>query len=155
MEAKRKHIIYKEEFRRQAVEMVIHSGKTQAQVARELGCSEYSLSLWKKAYLRQQAPAELIISQPAQDRHDTFARGWRSLCCGPSSNWARRRSDARTLHIRSAARRRRMRQQLCPRSQTERQTSAIPRHCQSLMVRLGAWLRLSVQKNDCDSCDNA
>ena len=40
MEAKRKYIIYKEEFRRQAVEMVIHSGKTQAQVARELGCSE-------------------------------------------------------------------------------------------------------------------
>jgi hypothetical protein len=31
MEAKRKYIIYKEEFRRQAVEMVIHSGKTQAQ----------------------------------------------------------------------------------------------------------------------------
>jgi hypothetical protein len=26
-------------------------------VARELGCSEYSLNLWKKAYLRQQAPA--------------------------------------------------------------------------------------------------
>src|ERR1700746_274213 len=63
MEAKRKHIIYKEEFRHQAVEMVIHSGKTQAQVARELGCSEYSLNLWKKAYLRQQAPAEFIISQ--------------------------------------------------------------------------------------------
>jgi transposase-like protein len=39
---------YKEEFRRQAVEMVIHSGKTQAQVARELGCSEYSLNLCKK-----------------------------------------------------------------------------------------------------------
>jgi hypothetical protein len=27
------------------VEMVIHSGKTQAQVAREPGCSEYSLNL--------------------------------------------------------------------------------------------------------------
>ena len=59
MEAKRKHIIYKEEFRSRAVEMVIHSGKTQAQVARELGCSEYSLNLWKKAYLRQRAPAEI------------------------------------------------------------------------------------------------
>jgi transposase-like protein len=56
MEAKRKHIIYKEEFRRQAVEMVIHSGKTQAQVARELGCSEYSLNLWKRAYLGQIKP---------------------------------------------------------------------------------------------------
>jgi transposase-like protein len=49
MEAKRKHIVYKGEFRRQAVEIVIHSGKTQAQVARELGCSEYNLNLWKKA----------------------------------------------------------------------------------------------------------
>ena len=57
MEVKRKHIIYKEEFRRQAVEMVIHSGKTQAQVARELGCSEYSLNLWKKA---------LYITSPGQ-----------------------------------------------------------------------------------------
>jgi transposase len=59
MERKKKHLVYQEEFRRQAVEMVIHSGKTQAQVARELGCSEYSLNLWKKAYLRQQAPAEI------------------------------------------------------------------------------------------------
>jgi transposase-like protein len=38
MEARKKHIVYKAEFKRQAVEMVIHSGKTQAQVARELGC---------------------------------------------------------------------------------------------------------------------
>ena len=68
MEAKRKHIIYKEEFRRQAVEMVIHSGKTQAQVARELGCSEYSLNLWKKAYLRQQAPAEINGEQEVRNR---------------------------------------------------------------------------------------
>ena len=41
MEAKRKHLIYKEEFRRQAVEMVIHSGKTQAYVARDLERSSY------------------------------------------------------------------------------------------------------------------
>ena len=68
MEAKRKHIIYKEEFRRQAVEMVIHSGKTQAQVARELGCSEYSLNLWKKAYLRQQAPAEIDGEQRSPEQ---------------------------------------------------------------------------------------
>jgi transposase-like protein len=59
MEARKKHIVYKEEFKRQAVEMVIHSGKTQAQVARELGCSEYSLNLWKKAYLKQEGPAEI------------------------------------------------------------------------------------------------
>ena len=41
MEAKRKHIIYKEEFRRQAVEMVIHSGKTQAQVRPMLGFKRF------------------------------------------------------------------------------------------------------------------
>jgi transposase-like protein len=68
MEAKRKHIIYKEEFRRQAGEMVIHSGKTQAQVARELGCSEYSLNLWKKAYLRQQAPTEIDGEQRSPEQ---------------------------------------------------------------------------------------
>ena len=66
MEAKRK--LYKEEFRRQAVEMVIHSGKTQAQVARELGCSEYSLNLWKKASLRQQAPAEIEGQQRSPEQ---------------------------------------------------------------------------------------
>ena len=48
--SERKHIIYKEEFRRQAMEMVIHSGKTQAQVERESGCSEYSLN-WEKGAL--------------------------------------------------------------------------------------------------------
>ena len=50
---------YDEEFKRQAVELVIHSGKTQAQIARELGVSEYSLTLWKKEYLRDVRPAEL------------------------------------------------------------------------------------------------
>jgi len=50
---------YGEEFKRQAVELVIHSGKSQRQVARELDVSEYSLNLWKKAYLGQQKPAEI------------------------------------------------------------------------------------------------
>src|SRR6202007_992399 len=50
---------YDEEFKRQAVELVIHSGKTQAQIARELGVSEYSLTLWKKDYLRHLKPAQL------------------------------------------------------------------------------------------------
>jgi transposase-like protein len=46
-------------FKRQAVELMIHGGKTQRQVARELDVSEYSLNLWKKAYLGQQKPAEI------------------------------------------------------------------------------------------------
>jgi transposase-like protein len=50
---------YGEEFKRQAVELMIHSGKTRRQVARELDVSEYSLNLWKKAYLGQQAPGEI------------------------------------------------------------------------------------------------
>ena len=50
---------YQEEFKRQAVELVIHSGKSQAQIARELGVSAYSLTLWKKEYLRRVRPAEL------------------------------------------------------------------------------------------------
>src|SRR6516162_11923549 len=50
---------YGEEFKRQAVELVIHGGKTLRQVARELDVSEYSLNLWKKAYLGQQKPAEI------------------------------------------------------------------------------------------------
>ena len=47
---------------------LIHSGKTLAQVARELGCSEYSLNLWKKAYLRQQAPAEIDGQQRSPEQ---------------------------------------------------------------------------------------
>jgi transposase-like protein len=50
---------YGEDFKRQAVELMIHSGKTQWQVARELDVSEYSLNLWKKAYLGQMKPAEI------------------------------------------------------------------------------------------------
>jgi hypothetical protein len=41
----------------------------------------------------------IVISQPAQNSHDAFARSRRSLGCGPSSYWTRQRSDARTLHL--------------------------------------------------------
>ena len=50
---------YEEEFKRQAVELVIHSGRTQAQIARELDVSEYSLTLWRRAYLGHLKPAQL------------------------------------------------------------------------------------------------
>ena len=50
---------YDEEFKRQAVELVIHSGRTQAQIARELGVSEYSLTLWKRDYLGHVRAAQL------------------------------------------------------------------------------------------------
>ena len=53
------HKPYDDEFKRQAVDLVITSGKTCEQVARELGCSGYSLHLWKKQYLAQMAPVEV------------------------------------------------------------------------------------------------
>ena len=59
MKEKKVHKKYDEEFKRQAVELVIHSGRTQAQIARELGVSEYSLTLWKKAYLGHLKRTEL------------------------------------------------------------------------------------------------
>src|SRR5258707_3860642 len=59
---------YNEEFKRQAVELVIHGGKTQRQVAGELDVSEYSLNLWKKQYRRRQPSAEINAQEqsPAQ-----------------------------------------------------------------------------------------
>ena len=45
--------------KRQAVALVITSGRTCEQVARELGCSAYSLHLWKKQYLAEMAPVEV------------------------------------------------------------------------------------------------
>jgi len=50
---------YWEELKRRAVELLLHSGRTQRQVAPELDVSDYSLTLWKKAYLGQQQPAEI------------------------------------------------------------------------------------------------
>ena len=59
---------YEEDFKREAVELVIHSGKTQAQIGRELGVSEYSLTLWKKEYLRVVRPAELNGEQMSPEQ---------------------------------------------------------------------------------------
>jgi transposase len=53
------HKPYDEEYKRQAVDLVISSGKTCEQVAREIGCSAYSLHLWKKQYLAEMAPREV------------------------------------------------------------------------------------------------
>jgi transposase len=50
---------YGEEFKRRAVELLLHSGKTVRQVARELDISEPSLNHWKKVYLGQQEPVEI------------------------------------------------------------------------------------------------
>ena len=68
MKEKRIQKKYEEEFKREAVEMVIHSGKTQAQIARELGVSGYSLNLWKKAYLKRMEPAQLGSRQMSPEQ---------------------------------------------------------------------------------------
>ena len=59
---------YDEEFKRQAVELVIHSGRSQAQIARELGVSEYSLTLWKRAYLGHLKPGQLDGEQMSPEQ---------------------------------------------------------------------------------------
>ncbi len=41
---------YTEEFKREAVELIKSSGKSQAQVARELGISDQNISRWWRVY---------------------------------------------------------------------------------------------------------
>ena len=57
-----------DQFKRQAVELVIHSGRSQAQIARELGVSEYSLTLWKRAYLGHLKPGQLDGDQMSPEQ---------------------------------------------------------------------------------------
>ena len=69
MEAKkREHPVYTEQYKSQAVEMVIHSGKSVVQIARELGCSEASLHGWKKAYLKGQQPRQIDGQQRSPEQ---------------------------------------------------------------------------------------
>ena len=41
---------YDEAFKREAVEMVLHGGKTVKQAAEDLGVSQYSIYQWKKKF---------------------------------------------------------------------------------------------------------
>jgi transposase len=50
------HKPYDQEYKRQAVELLLSSGQPCEQLARELGCSGYSLHLWKKRYLASMSP---------------------------------------------------------------------------------------------------
>src|SRR5262245_36661973 len=50
---------YDEEFQRRAVEMLMHSGKTQAQIARELGVSGFSLNRWKRKAMTEMRSQEV------------------------------------------------------------------------------------------------
>ena len=50
---------YTEEFKRQAVDLVKSTGKSQAQIARELGISDHNLSRWWQEYGQADNPNEL------------------------------------------------------------------------------------------------
>ena len=57
---------YTEEFKRQAVDLVKSTGKSQAQIARELGISDHNLSRWWQEYRQADNPNELeTISREA------------------------------------------------------------------------------------------
>ena len=49
---------YTEEFKRDAVELVRNSRKSQAQIARELGTSAHNLSRWCLEYGEKESPVE-------------------------------------------------------------------------------------------------
>ena len=52
-----------EEFKKEAVRLVLTSGKTQRQIAKELGVSEWSISTWKKEFdLDQESNKDIKIS---------------------------------------------------------------------------------------------
>ena len=52
-----------EEFKKEAVRLLLTSGKTQRQIAKELGISEWSISTWKRQFdLDKPENAELKLS---------------------------------------------------------------------------------------------
>jgi transposase len=57
---------YTEEFKREAVELIKRSGKSKAQISRELGVSGQNISRWWQKYGQDEEEAEeQIVSQEA------------------------------------------------------------------------------------------
>jgi transposase len=57
---------YTEEFKREAVELIKRSGKSKAQISRELGVSGQNISRWWQKYGQdEEEPEEQIVSQEA------------------------------------------------------------------------------------------
>ena len=56
---------YSEDFRREAINLLISSGKSTSQVARELGIEVYNLSRWKQQFLGKDNPQEDKLEDPA------------------------------------------------------------------------------------------
>ncbi len=57
---------YTEEFRREAVNLLISSGKSIAEVASELGIELYNLSRWKNQFLGKKDNSETEMIDPAE-----------------------------------------------------------------------------------------
>jgi transposase len=71
------HKPYEGEYKRQAVELLLSSGKPCEQLARELGCSGYSLHLWKKQYLAGLSPITLDGQQMSPQEMERELRALR------------------------------------------------------------------------------
>jgi transposase len=56
--AKKKGKRYDEEFQRNAVNLWIQSGKSAAEISKDLGVSGFSLSRWKNKYLAEEGPLQ-------------------------------------------------------------------------------------------------
>ena len=65
MSEKKTQKVYTEEFKRQAVELTIHSGRSIVQIGRELGVSEASLYLWRKRYGVRASNVAVRVYAPA------------------------------------------------------------------------------------------
>jgi len=68
MEAKRKHIIYKEEFRRQAVGNGDPQWQDASSSGARTGVAAQTASIFGKAYLSQQAPAQIDGQQRSPEQ---------------------------------------------------------------------------------------
>jgi len=61
---------YTDEFKKEAVRLVLTSGKTQRQIAKELGITEWAISSWKKKYdLNNIQNRDLKLSAVERIRH--------------------------------------------------------------------------------------
>jgi transposase-like protein len=89
MSEKKVQKFYSEEFKRQAVELTIHSGRSIVQIGRELGVSEASLHFWRKRYgvlARSESPGR------PRGAGSHFRSGFVSLgAVSAVSNWPRDR----------------------------------------------------------------
>ena len=64
MEKKRKR--YNDDFRRNAVNLLLSSGKSMTQIADEMGIELYNLARWKKEFLMGKKNQEEKVETPAE-----------------------------------------------------------------------------------------